>query len=108
MILFYINRRIIIMTKTYILNFLQKHRQELFENFGVIKIGLFGSYARDEAVATSDIDIAVEIESQNSFKSFFSLLHFLEDGLEKKIDLGIEHSLKPIAKARILKEIIYV
>ena len=96
------------MTKIYILNFLQAHRQELFENFGVVKIGLFGSYARDEAISTSDIDIAVEIESKNSFRSFFSLLHFLEDGLQQKIDLGIEHSLKPIAKNKILKEIIYV
>ena len=96
------------MTKKYILNFLKINRQELFEKFGVIKIGLFGSYARDEAMPTSDIDIAVEIESTNSFRSFFSLLYFLEDGLDKKVDLGIEHSLKPIAKAKILKEIIYV
>lgn len=96
------------MTKEDILHFLQIHKQELFQNFGVTKIGLFGSYARETATANSDIDIAVEIESQNSFRSFFSLLHFLEDGLGKKIDLGIEHSLKPIAKQQILKEIIYV
>jgi len=96
------------MTKKYILNFLKTHRKELSDNFGVIKIGLFGSYARDSASPDSDIDIAVEINSQNSFRSFFSLLHFLEDGLHKKIDLGIEHSLKPIAKQKILKEIIYV
>ena len=96
------------MTKIDILNFLKLHRTELSENFGVTKIGLFGSYARGEAKLNSDIDIAVEIESKNSFRSFFSLLHFLEDGLKKKIDLGIEHSLKPIAKENILKEIIYV
>ncbi len=96
------------MTKKYILNFLSTHREELTEKFGVTKIGLFGSYARDEANTTSDIDLAVEIESNNSFRSFFSLLYFLEDGLQKKIDLGIEHSLKPIAKQQILKDIIYV
>ena len=96
------------MTKRIILEFLKAHRQELSEKFGVKKIGLFGSYARDEAKVGSDIDIAVEIESKNSFRSFFSLLHFLEDGLNEKIDLGIEHSLKTIAKEKILKEIIYV
>lgn len=96
------------MTKKEILHFLQIHRQDLSENFGVTKIGLFGSYARETATKNSDIDIAVEIESKNSFRSFFSLLHFLEDGLKKKIDLGIEHSIKPIAKEKILKEIIYV
>ena len=96
------------MTKQYILDFLATHRQELKEKFGVIKIGLFGSYARNEARLDSDIDIAVEIESKNSFRSFFSLLYFLEEGLKSKIDLGIEHSLKSTAKQSILKDIIYV
>jgi len=39
--------------------------------------------------------------------SYFRLLHFLEDGLNKKIDLGIESSLKPSVKNRINKEIMY-
>ncbi len=96
------------MTKQLILEFLKQHRNYLKEKFGVTKIGLFGSYARDEANIDSDIDIAVEIESENSFRSFFSLLHFLEDSLKSKIDLGIEHSIKPVVKQNILREIIYV
>ncbi len=96
------------MTKAYILDFLKVHKNEIKKNYGVKKIGLFGSYARDEQREDSDIDIAVELESTNSFRSFFTLLHFLEDGLHKKIDLGIENSIKPIVKERILKEIIYV
>ena len=96
------------MTKRLILDFFKNNQNELKEKFGVVKIGLFGSYARDEATLQSDIDIAVEIESKNSFRSFFSLLYFLENGLNSKIDLGIEHSLKPAVKASILKEIIYV
>ena len=96
------------MTKEYIIHFLKSHKNELKEKFGVYKIGLFGSYARDEQKEDSDIDIAVEIDSKNMFRSFFSLLHFLEDNLHENIDLGIEKSLKPIAKKSILKEIIYV
>jgi len=96
------------MTKEYILEFLKSNKELLKENYQVTKIGLFGSYARDEAKESSDIDIAVELESKNSFRSFFSLLHFLEDSFSKKIDLGIESSLKPLAKKEILKEIIYV
>jgi predicted nucleotidyltransferase len=95
-------------TKETILEFLREHKQFLQEHYHVTKIGLFGSYARDEATQESDIDIAVELESQNSFRSFFSLLYFLEEHFHKKIDLGIEHSLKPLAKEKILKEIIYV
>ncbi|MEA1892434.1 MAG: nucleotidyltransferase family protein [Campylobacterota bacterium] len=96
------------MTKEIILSFLNHNRTFIKEKFGVTKIGLFGSYARGEANISSDIDIAVEIESKNSFRSFFSLLHFLEDGLKSKVDLGIENSMKPIAKKTILKDIIYV
>lgn len=96
------------MTKEFILDFLHDHKEELKERFGVVKIGLFGSYATGTARDGSDIDIAVEIESVNSFRSFFSLLYFLEDGLKSKIDLGIEHSLKSYAKKTILQNIIYV
>ena len=96
------------MTKETILEFLKENKPLLKERYHVTKIGLFGSYARDEATNESDIDIAVELNSKNSFRSFFSLLYFLEEHFGKKIDLGIEHSLKPLAKKEILKEIIYV
>lgn len=96
------------MTQTEILDFLKTHKQEIHNRFGVTKIGLFGSYARNEANEESDIDIAIELESSNTFRSFFALLRYLEEGFKKKVDLGIEHSLKPIAKKRILNEIIYV
>ncbi|MDD5371913.1 MAG: nucleotidyltransferase family protein [Sulfurimonas sp.] len=96
------------MTKTIILNFLREHRQELHDKFGLTKIGLFGSYVRDEQNVNSDIDIAVEIESKNKFRSFFALKQYLEENLQHKVDLGIESTLKPIVKKYIDKEIIYV
>jgi uncharacterized protein len=96
------------MNKIEILDFLKQHKQELQEKFGLQKIGLFGSYARNEQTADSDIDLAVEIESNNKFRSFFSLKLYLEENLHHKVDLGIESSLKPIAKRYIQKDIIYV
>lgn len=90
--------------KTLILDFLKIHRNEMVEEFGVTKIGLFGSYVRDEQKEDSDIDIAVEIESNNKFRSFY----YLEDNLGRSVDLGIESTLKPIAKEAIIKDIIYV
>jgi predicted nucleotidyltransferase len=96
------------MDKKFIINFLQTHRQELHDQFGLQKIGLFGSYARDEQTVDSDIDIAVEIESINKFRSFFALKQYLENNFNKKVDLGIESTLKPIVKSYIAKDIIYV
>ncbi len=95
------------MNKESILDFLTQHRDEIGSRYGVTQIGLFGSYARDEAREDSDIDIAVEIESDNKFRSFFDLKYFLENGLNKKVDLGIESAIKPIAYRHIKKEIIY-
>lgn len=96
------------MNKKDILSFLTSHKDEFRIRYGVIRIGLFGSYARGNESDDSDIDIAVEIESLNKFRSFFNLKRDLEKGLGKKVDLGIESALKPIAKKYILKEILYV
>ena len=95
------------MNKHEILNFLVLHKKEFYEKYGVTKIGLFGSYAKDEVKEGSDIDIAVEINSQNKYRSFFGLKRHLEESFNTKVDLGIESTLKPIAKEHILKEIIY-
>lgn len=95
------------MNKTDILDFLRSHKDEMHEKFGLIKIGLFGSYVRGEQREDSDIDLAVEIESSNKFRSFFELKTYLEDGLQKRIDLGIEGSLKPVVHEYVEKEIVY-
>ena len=97
------------MTKIEILNYLTTHKAELKEKFGVIRIGLFGSFARGEQNEDSDIDLAIEVEKdKKSLKNFFGLKRELEAQLGKKIDLGIESALKPLAKEQIQKNIIYV
>ncbi len=85
---------------------LNKHRIEA--EFGVTKIGVFGSVARDSASAKSDIDIAVEMKSENKFRNFMALERYLTKLLGKRIDLGIESTLKPSVRAEIKKEIVYV
>lgn len=95
------------MTKEIILDFLSSHKTELHDRFGLVKIGLFGSFARDEQTDASDIDLAVEIQSANAFRSFFALKHYLEEHLNRNVDLGIESSLKPTVREQIKSEIIY-
>ncbi|MDD3466502.1 MAG: nucleotidyltransferase family protein [Campylobacterales bacterium] len=85
---------------------LNKHRIET--EFGVTKIGVFGSIVRDSASAKSDIDIAVEMESENKFRNFMALERYLKKLLGKQIDLGIESALKPAVRDEIRKEIVYV
>ena len=95
------------MTREQILDFLKQHKQEMYDSFGVTRIGLFGSYARGDARDDSDIDVAIELVS-NTADSYFGLLHYLEDTFQKRVDLGIESNIKPIIKPYVLKEIIYV
>ena len=96
------------MNKNEILNFLSSHKEEMQKKFGLVKIGLFGSYVRDNFSDKSDIDLAVEIKSQNKFRSFFALKNYLEENFQKKVDLGIESTIKQRALKQIEKEIIYV
>jgi len=96
------------MTKNEILTFLQEKKYFLQHQYGVLSIGLFGSYARGENTPESDIDIAVELQKENKADNYFALLHFLEDNLHKKIDLGIESNIKKVVKEYVDKEIIHV
>lgn len=96
------------MTKQEIIKFLSVQKPEMERRFGVERIGLFGSYARDEAHGESDIDIAVHLRGENIADNFFGTPHYLEDHLQCRIDLGLETSLRPEIRGRVAKEIIYV
>src|SRR5579875_1231721 len=62
--------------------------KEYFTDKPVHKTFLFGSYARDEALQESDVDILVELDySQHIGMSFVSMKFDLEEKLQKKIDL---------------------
>lgn len=95
------------MTREQILDFLRQHKQEMRNNFGVTKIGLFGSYARGDAREDSDIDVAIELTTYSA-DGYFGVLHLLEDSFQKRVDLGIESNFKPLLKPYIMKDIIYV
>lgn len=96
------------MNKEDIIAFLKTHKEEMRQKFGVTKIGLFGSYVRNEAKEDSDIDIAVEMNEEHIFRNFFALEQYLRNHLRKNVDIGTESSIKSIAKKRIMEEILYV
>lgn len=91
-----------------IISFLRLNREFLNKSFGVIRIGIFGSFARGEETVASDIDIVVEMDKdKKNIHSFLQLKRFLEKEMGREIDLGFEHSLKPAIKEKIIKQIIY-
>lgn len=58
----------------------------ILDKYGVKKASLFGSYAREEQVEGSDVDILIE-PPPNMGISFITLKHELEDVLQKNVDL---------------------
>jgi len=96
-------------SKELILSFFKEHKQEFEQNYGVKTIGVFGSIVRDELREDSDIDIAIEmVPAKKNLRNFIAFQQLLEKEFGRRIDLGIESSLKDFVKRRIDKEIIYV
>jgi predicted nucleotidyltransferase len=81
----------------------------LYERYGVTRMGIFGSFVHGGQTIASDIDMVVEFEKRRkNIHSFLQLKRFLEKELSRKVDMGFEHSLKPIVRENIKEKIIYV
>ena len=96
------------MTKEIILGYLKEHKQEFMSAFGITKLGLFGSYARNEERPNSDIDLIIELETKDIYEKKREFKKLLEKEFNTKIDIAREKYLKPLAKKEILKEVCYV
>jgi predicted nucleotidyltransferase len=94
----------------------KNNKQELFETltaneakikgFGVRSLSLFGSCARGDETAESDLDFVVEFE-QKSFDAYMDLKFFLEGLFGKPVDLVLADGIKPKLRDAILREAIH-
>ena len=87
---------------------IQSHRQELNEKYGLVAIGLFGSYVRGDQDSKSDLDVLVEVRRPMGFVKFIRLENYLSQLLGVKVDLVTQKALKPHIGQRILQEVQYV
>ena len=76
----------------------------ILKRHGAKKIEIFGSYARGEAKAGSDLDVIVEFEERKSLLELVGIEQELEDHLGIKVDLLTEASISPYLIERIKKE----
>lgn len=75
-------------------------------SFGVHSLSLFGSAARGEDTALSDLDFIVDFETK-SFDSYMDLKLFLEDLFGRSVDLVLADGIKPKLRNEILREAIH-
>jgi len=96
-------------SKNIILSVINTHKPELAK-FGVKRIGLFGSYVRNEQKPKSDIDILVDFDPEKeTFDNFMNLHNYLEELFSnEKIEIVTVNGLSPYIGKYVLKEVNYV
>ncbi len=95
-------------SKDYILSKIKRQKREL-QNLGIVRIGLFGSYAREEQSEKSDIDILIEFDPvKENFDNYMSVYDILENLFKNdKIEIVTKNGLSKYIGPTILKEVIY-
>ncbi|HAU39966.1 TPA: DNA polymerase subunit beta [Candidatus Peregrinibacteria bacterium] len=96
------------MNKQQTIALLTSIKPELETRFGVTRLALFGSTARDEAVYHSDVDILVAFDGPATSKRYFGVQFLLEDLLGCPVDLVTEKALRPELRPFIERETIHV
>lgn len=92
-------------TKKNIISIIQENRDKI-KAFGVKKLGLFGSFVREQQRSDSDIDFLVEFQpDQKTFDNFIQLSFFLEDKLKQPVELVTTESLSPYLGPYIIEEV---
>jgi len=91
-----------------IILFLRRFKEMNRQKYNIIRIGLFGSAARDNMREQSDIDVVVELETQDLF-DLIGIKLDLEEQLSREIDIvSYRKKMNEFLKYRIDKEAVYV
>jgi uncharacterized protein len=93
------------LTREQVLRLLSEHREDI-RRFGVRSLGLFGSVARGENTAPSDLDFLVQFDAK-SFDAYMDLRAYLETLFGCRVDLVLSDALKPRLREPILSETIH-
>lgn len=96
------------MNRDEIINYLRRFREKNHTKYNIIRIGIFGSAARDSMNEKSDIDIVVELERPDFF-SLIGIKQTLETQLHHSVDIvRYRKRMNKYLKRRIDSEAVYV
>lgn len=94
----------VVMNRQRALQLLAHSKPELQALFGVTRLALFGSTARDTASSGSDVDVLVAFDGPATSKRYFGVQFYLEDLLGCPVDLVTEKALRPQLRSSIEQE----
>ncbi len=92
------------LTKEQVIQLLREHYPHLVAEYGVKRIGLFGSYAKGIPNEQSDVDVVVEFERPIGFK-FIELTEYLENLFDRKVDVLTPAGLQAIRFGQVAQNI---
>ena len=96
------------LTRSKALRILEENFEQL-ERLGVEKIALYGSVARNEATAESDVDVLVELaDEQLTLEGYMDVCFFLEELFGRRVDVTTFRSIKPHWKDYVLGDAVYL
>jgi len=84
-----------------------EQNRDTIRGFGVRRLALFGSCARGQQTASSDLDFVVDLETK-SFDAYMDLKLFLEELFGCSVDLVLEHTIKPRLRPHIMEDLVDV
>ncbi|MDZ7743332.1 MAG: nucleotidyltransferase domain-containing protein [Bacteroidota bacterium] len=89
---------------------MKDHKSEFKEKYNIHTLGIFGSFANDNAHENSDIDLIVDFDASTSdiFEKKREIKHILRNKFNREIDICNIKYIKPYLKDLILKQAIYV
>ena len=96
-------------TKDYILASIKSYKPELLR-FGIIKVGLYGSYLKGEQSDKSDIDILIDFEpDKENYDNYMAVCDIFEKLFKnEKVEIVTKNGLSPYIGPKILNEVQYV
>jgi len=95
------------MERETLFNLLKSQENILHQQFAVASLSVFGSAARNRLRKHSDIDLLVEFERPVGLFTFIRLKLYLENLLDRRVDLVTPAALRPELRQEILREAIH-
>lgn len=95
----------IVETKKGVFSLVQEHQSQI-RKLGVSRLGLFGSFVREQQDSDSDVDVLVEFErGRKTYDNFVQVAFLLEELFGRRVELITPEALSPYIGPHILREV---
>ena len=91
-----------------IIDNLKSAKHQLYTDFNINEIGVFGSYSRNEQTENSDIDILVEFSKDIGLIRYMQIENYIKKLIGENAEVVIKSDIRPELKDEILKETIFI